>query len=89
MTPPVNAMSVDVEDWFQVQAFAGTIDRSAWEMLPRRVEANTERILALFEASGYVLQQRHWSQAGLDWIAKGHVPEDTPHYGIFTDGARR
>lgn len=47
-----NAMSVDVEDWFQVQAFAGVIDRAAWETLPRRVEANTDRILALFEGAG-------------------------------------
>jgi polysaccharide deacetylase family protein (PEP-CTERM system associated) len=52
MTAPVNAMSVDVEDWFQVQAFAGVIDRAAWETLPRRVEANTDRILALFERAG-------------------------------------
>jgi len=45
---PINAMTVDVEDWFQVQAFAGTISRNDWDGLERRVEANTDRILAMF-----------------------------------------
>lgn len=45
---PVNAMSVDVEDWFQVSAFERTIARSAWDSLDCRVERNVERILALF-----------------------------------------
>ena len=27
-----NAMSVDVEDWFQVQAFAGIIPRDSWDL---------------------------------------------------------
>jgi polysaccharide deacetylase family protein (PEP-CTERM system associated) len=49
---PVNAMSVDVEDWFQVSAFAGHIDRGAWAGLPHRVEKNVDRILALFSRSG-------------------------------------
>ena len=47
-----NAMSVDVEDWFQVQAFAGTIDRASWDSLPRRVAENTDRVLALFADAG-------------------------------------
>jgi polysaccharide deacetylase family protein (PEP-CTERM system associated) len=41
----VNALTIDVEDYFQVEAFAGTIDRSEWDRLPRRVEPNTERLL--------------------------------------------
>lgn len=45
---PVNAMSVDVEDWFQVSAFERTIARSSWDSLDCRVERNVERILALF-----------------------------------------
>src|SRR4249919_1366443 len=44
-----NALSVYVEDWFQVGAFEKVIRRGAWETLPRRVEANTDRVLALFE----------------------------------------
>ncbi len=47
-----NAMTVDVEDWFQVSAFETHIDRDRWESLPCRVEANVERILALFDETG-------------------------------------
>ena len=47
-----NAMTVDVEDYFQVSAFEGHIDRAQWDTLPCRVESNTDRILALFEAAG-------------------------------------
>lgn len=64
---PRNAMTVDVEDWFQVQAFAGCIPRSAWETLDRRVEANTGRILDTFA--------RHGVQATfftLGWVAERH-----------------
>ena len=43
-----NALSVDVEDWFQVGAFEKVIDRDSWDTLPRRVELNTDRVLALF-----------------------------------------
>ena len=49
--PIRNAMTVDVEDWFQVQAFAGNIDRSGWDGLESRVAANTEAVLALFDAA--------------------------------------
>jgi polysaccharide deacetylase family protein (PEP-CTERM system associated) len=44
----VNAMSVDVEDYFQVSAFESTINSSDWDRLPCRVDANTNRILDLF-----------------------------------------
>lgn len=47
-----NVMSVDVEDYFQVAAFAERIPREDWERWPCRVEANVERILALFEDHG-------------------------------------
>src|SRR5437764_4590124 len=47
-----NAMTIDVEDYFQVEAFALTIDRSDWESLPRRVERNTERLLQILAESG-------------------------------------
>lgn len=48
MSSIINAMSVDVEDYFQVSAFENTIHRSDWDHLPKRVEANTQRILELF-----------------------------------------
>jgi len=52
MTPRFNAMSIDVEDYFQVSAFERHIDRAAWPHLPCRVEANVERALALLAAAG-------------------------------------
>ncbi len=50
--PMHNAMTVDVEDYFQVQAFAQCIDRSDWEAFPRRVDLNTNRILDQFDTAG-------------------------------------
>jgi polysaccharide deacetylase family protein (PEP-CTERM system associated) len=47
-----NAMTCDVEDYFQVSAFAPYISRDSWPSRECRVEANVERILALFEAHG-------------------------------------
>ena len=44
-----NAMTVDVEDYFQVSAFADRIDRDDWDRIPCRVEANVDAILALFD----------------------------------------
>ena len=43
-----NAMTVDVEDYFQVSAFESKIDRSDWDAIPARVEQNTDAILELF-----------------------------------------
>jgi len=48
----VNAMTCDVEDYFQVSAFAPYIARDSWPQRECRVEANMERILALFERHG-------------------------------------
>lgn len=50
--PVLNAMSVDVEDWFQVGAFENTIRRADWDGLEHRVEANTDAVIALFERCG-------------------------------------
>lgn len=44
----VNAMSVDVEDYFQVSTFEDSISSDDWDRLPCRVEGNTNRILELF-----------------------------------------
>jgi len=44
----VNALTVDVEDYFQVQAFADVISRGDWDRMPSSVERNTERLLDLF-----------------------------------------
>ncbi len=44
-----NAMTVDVEDYFQVSAFERYIDRDAWDTQECRVERNVDRILELFD----------------------------------------
>jgi polysaccharide deacetylase family protein (PEP-CTERM system associated) len=47
-----NALSVDVEDWFQVGAFETVIDRKDWDSLECRVERNTDAVMALFGEVG-------------------------------------
>jgi polysaccharide deacetylase family protein (PEP-CTERM system associated) len=47
-----NALTVDVEDYFHVQAFADHIARKEWDELPARVEGNTQRLLELFGDRG-------------------------------------
>jgi polysaccharide deacetylase family protein (PEP-CTERM system associated) len=49
---PTHVMSVDVEDYFMVEAFAGSISRDSWETWPSRVVTNTRRILDLFDEYG-------------------------------------
>lgn len=44
-----NALTVDVEDYFQVSAFTPYIDRADWDKRECRVEHNVGRILALLE----------------------------------------
>lgn len=46
------AMTVDVEDYFQVAAFADRVRRQDWDSFPCRVERNLDRILAMFEEHG-------------------------------------
>ena len=64
---PVNAMSVDVEDWFQVSAFERHVDRRDWDSLPTRVERNVDRILELFAGRGVKA-----TFFFLGWIAERH-----------------
>ena len=62
-----NAMSVDVEDYFQVSAFAPHIARADWERLPCRVERNVDLILGLLDESGAKA-----TFFTLGWIAERH-----------------
>lgn len=64
---PVNAMTVDVEDYFQVSAFEPYISRDRWNQLPQRVERNTHRILDLFAAQG--VKATFFT---LGWVAERH-----------------
>jgi polysaccharide deacetylase family protein (PEP-CTERM system associated) len=48
----LNAITVDVEDYFQVSAFAGSLPQSRWDSMESRVCRNTERLLDIFELLG-------------------------------------
>src|ERR1044072_3612332 len=62
-----NALSVDVEDWFQVGAFETVISRDSWEPRERRVERNTDAVLALFDEAG--VKATFFT---LGWVAARH-----------------
>jgi len=49
---PTFAMSVDVEDYFQVWAFSDVVARADWDGYELRVEETTKRVLELFERRG-------------------------------------
>ncbi len=65
MKPIINAMTVDVEDYFHVSAFEDTIKESDWHNLPLRVERNTYRLLELFEK--YNVKSTFFT---LGWVAQ-------------------
>jgi polysaccharide deacetylase family protein (PEP-CTERM system associated) len=48
ITDVVNAMTIDVEDYFHVSVFDGVLPRTEWERLETRVASNTDRLLDLF-----------------------------------------
>ncbi len=48
----INAMTVDVEDYFQVSAFESHLSRNEWDHWPHSVADNTRRILDLFDQKG-------------------------------------
>lgn len=65
--PPCNALTVDVEDYYQVSAFENVIRPEAWDGFESRVEANTRRVLDLlaeYELAGTFFV--------LGWVAKRH-----------------
>ena len=67
MNANTNAMSVDVEDYFQVAALAAAYPRECWDDQPQRVGRNTHRVLDLFA--------RHGVKATfftLGWVAERH-----------------
>lgn len=64
---PRNALTVDVEEHFQVAAFEGQIGRDDWDGYPSRVSANTSRVLDLFRAHGVT-----GTFFVLGWVAERH-----------------
>jgi polysaccharide deacetylase family protein (PEP-CTERM system associated) len=66
-TAPLNGLSVDVEEWFQVGAFERTIAPADWGSLESRVERNCEAILSLFSDAGVTA-----TFFTLGWVAERH-----------------
>jgi polysaccharide deacetylase family protein (PEP-CTERM system associated) len=58
-------LSVDVEDYFQVEAFAGVVPRESWDQYPCRVVDNCRRLLDLFDSHG--VKATFFT---LGWVAK-------------------
>jgi polysaccharide deacetylase family protein (PEP-CTERM system associated) len=48
----INALSVDVEDYFQVHAFSRCVGRQQWDRYPLRVAENTGRVLDILGSQG-------------------------------------
>jgi polysaccharide deacetylase family protein (PEP-CTERM system associated) len=75
----INALTVDVEEYFHPNALDGVVAPSQWDELPHRVEANTRRVLdlldecdarATFFVLGWVAQR--WPQLVSDIARRGH-----------------
>lgn len=92
-----NAISVDIEDWFQVGAFESVIARDSWDRRAHRVEANSDAVLALFAAAdvkatffilGWVAERypaliRRIAEAGHEIASHGY-----DHARVFTMDAK-
>lgn len=63
----INALSVDIEDWFQVGAFETTIKRVDWESCESRVADNTDFLLELFDRAN--VRATFFT---LGWVAERH-----------------
>jgi polysaccharide deacetylase family protein (PEP-CTERM system associated) len=63
----VNAMSIDVEDYFHVSVFDGLVPRAMWDRMESRVVANTERLLAIFDE--FAVKSTFFV---LGWVAERH-----------------
>jgi len=72
-----HALTVDLEEYFQVSNFEHVIGRSEWPNLPSRVEASTHRLLDLFDRTG----------ARATFFTLGWVAERRP--GLLREVARR
>jgi polysaccharide deacetylase family protein (PEP-CTERM system associated) len=61
----INALTVDVEDYFQVEALSNCIDRREWDRQECRIEQNVDRILEMFSDA-----RVHATFFTLGWIAE-------------------
>jgi polysaccharide deacetylase family protein (PEP-CTERM system associated) len=66
--PAPAVLSIDVEDWFQVENLSSAVPRDTWGRRQLRVERNVDRILGLLERAG----------AGATFFVLGWVAERRP-----------
>lgn len=64
---PEHLFTVDVEDYFQVNAFEGTVLRTNWDSYPTRVERNVDILLGLLDRKGV-----RGTFFTLGWVARKH-----------------
>lgn len=74
-------LTVDVEDYFQVEAFSDRVSRQEWDGYPSRVVANTKTLLDLFDechvkATFFILGwvAEHHPQLVGEIVKRGHEP---------------
>ena len=75
----LNALTVDVEDYFHPNAMDGVVAPEQWDALPHRVDANTRRLLELLDecdvrATFFVLGwvAERWPQLVSEIARRGH-----------------
>jgi polysaccharide deacetylase family protein (PEP-CTERM system associated) len=81
LPPGADIFSVDVEDYFHVEAFTGVIARRDWDGYACRVEANTTRLLDLLDEAGitatfFILGwvAERYPRLVREIVARGHEP---------------
>jgi polysaccharide deacetylase family protein (PEP-CTERM system associated) len=63
----LNALTIDVEEYFHAHAYEHAIDRACWDRQPSRVAANTRRVLGVLRAHA-----THATFFVLGWVAERH-----------------
>ncbi len=79
--PPSILLTIDVEDWFQVENFKQYIPFSTWSSYDFRVEKNVHRLLDLFDSSNQqpTTLNRHAHKVRCTFFILGWLAERLPH----------
>jgi polysaccharide deacetylase family protein (PEP-CTERM system associated) len=77
INPPSIIITVDVEDWFQVENFKGIIHYDSWPIREIRVERNTHLILDMLD-SGYTGVSSNKSKPKATFFVLGWIAERLP-----------
>lgn len=64
---PLRCLTIDVEEYFHIEAAHETVSRAQWDQLPWRVEENVDRILSLLDQ-----HKRRGTFFVLGWVARRH-----------------